>query len=625
MFRYCHRSIISLILILVTIYGCGDYSSSTAPQLYKPSVAIYYPPPSTGLNSFSEVVLFKWHSADKDTEHLQVRYLVTPIVDTTGSYNPGFDIIDDLNKNPWRYQDKWTPWISYHAPGDSGKYTIIGDDEELELQKYYIFAIQARGEGKKVTNEFEEDRNVKRFVVITPTGPILTITESKLTSFSFIGTSGHPNHIKTPSGFALNFRWQADVSRYGGGIEGFRYGWDITDIDGWESPFKPEAKSTPETTFHIGTHTLTVEVIDLAGNLTRGSLELTVIDFTMSRNLLWVDDFFSVSSPIPDYSHPPEYDHDDFWQNICSRATGFDPHVDVFDCQQWRKYPDIETIGNYKNIIWTYSSSEDYWSELVYFIPEDQVSFSSSKPINYLPMYLTSGGHIWTLGRSDRSGGLASVLDIENMIFPIDLKCEIAGLRNDCSGDRSGINSMAYRDYCVTVIDKITARFRTDEGMPERRLNHYDVMKYAYKDTLTPLNSSHPGLPQRLELMEEATGEDKYFNPDSSSVPGGFTYVEIYDPEYWMKERGLISQACFNPMYRMRAKNETSAVNHCTIALWLTKNDHVVPTVASGPAVAAPSFHFGFPLWFFKRSSADSLADVIFTEWGISNGNKMAE
>jgi len=71
-------------------------------------------------------------------------------------------------------------------------------------------------------------------------------------------------------------------------------------------------------------------------------------------------------------------------------------------------------------------------------------------------------------------------------------------------------------------------------------------------------------------------------------------------------------------MYRFRAMNEASVLNDCTVAIWVTRYDDIVPDVSGGIALAAPSFHFGFPLWFFRREAVDSIADVIFAEWGIS-------
>ena len=71
-------------------------------------------------------------------------------------------------------------------------------------------------------------------------------------------------------------------------------------------------------------------------------------------------------------------------------------------------------------------------------------------------------------------------------------------------------------------------------------------------------------------------------------------------------------------MYRMTAVSDRSVLNDCTVALWLTRYADVVPDVRSGISVAAPSVHLGLPLWFFKQSQADSIAGVVFREWGIA-------
>ena len=59
--------------------------------------------------SFGELIDFGWHGGT-DTDPTFVRHLLTRIVDTAGVYNPDFDIVGDLNENPWRYEDLWSPW-----------------------------------------------------------------------------------------------------------------------------------------------------------------------------------------------------------------------------------------------------------------------------------------------------------------------------------------------------------------------------------------------------------------------------------------------------------------------------------------------------------------------------------
>ena len=54
----------------------------------------------------------------------------------------------------------------------------------------------------------------------------------------------------------------------------------------------------------------------------------------------------------------------------------------------------------------------------------------------------------------------------------------------------------------------------------------------------------------------------------------------------------LLSQPCFHPLYRMRAKADSSALNNCTVAIWVTKYENVVPEVSSGIARARAELSF---------------------------------
>jgi len=165
-------------------------------------------------------------------------------------------------------------------------------------------------------------------------------------------------------------------------------------------------------------------------------------------------------------------------------------------------------------------------------------------------------------------------------------------------------------------LDKIDGILRSETpDMPFRQVRNFDVMAYGYRDDSDSYTAQHPDLPEQLDLWEEIICCGRFFNPNG--VVGGFTYVEIYDPEYWMERNYVTSQSCFHPMYRMRSKNSLSVLDHTTVAFWLTKYADIVPAVESGLAVAAPSFHFGFPLWFFDRDEVDQIVEVFFTKWQI--------
>lgn len=604
--------------------GCGD-EESVAPPKPGPSkppgppyVLIDKPQPMTGEQQYAKVIRFGWKAGD-GVEPVSIRYLSSLIVDTNGTYYPPFDIIKDLTEHPARYEAKWSSWIPFHAPGDSGRSTLLGDDESLIMGRYYIFAVQARDASGKITETFDARTNVRRFKIKSTTDPFLVIYDHHLGGFRFLGTTLNPEVRDLPPGIPLHFRWEADVSDYRGELVGYRYAWDVPDPSAWDAPFMARLTEAPEVTFHAGVHTLFVEVIDIAGTRSLGRVGVNIVPFPMDRNLLFVDDYYSSNDPAPDYREPIESVHDAFWSRLCSQAESFDPGRDVYDCaENGHRLPGLDLIARYKNIIWTYSASNSSWSTMVSFTPESRVSKTGAYAINYLSMFLMKGGHLWTLGQTTRSGGgLAASLPLDAQSFPMNLKCEIAGNRGDCSGDQSGVNSMPYRDYCVTMLDKVDGVFRVDEGMPLRIRDHCDCMIAALRDDSDPLTAASPGFPERLDLWEEVTKPGRYFNPGDTLGPGGLTYAEIYDPEYWMERSAVYSQYCFHPLYRMQAKADSSALNNCTVAIWVTTYKDVVPEVSSGVAVPAPSFHFGFPLWFFRRSSADSIAHVVFDEWGI--------
>ena len=525
-------------------------------------------------------------------------------------------IIDNMNKRPEDFEHRWCPWRSYRAPGDSGTSTIIGDDEMVVKGFGYIFAVQAKDEAGAVTAVFDPGQNVRIFRVFSAPGPLLRVTEANLGTYTFIGGNSRAETFRVPGGFTLAFNWTADASSYGATVSTYRYGWDVTDLtdpNDWDVLPSPLVKASTPRSFRTGVHTLYVEATDNLGTTTLAQFEVTVFPLKMAKNLLWVDDFYSTNFLQVNYGFPTENEHDAFWLNVCSRAKDFDPGNDVYDTANMSfREPDIEVLWKYKNIIWSYSASDDVmaWEDIVRFTPESQITQTTRAKFNYLAYYASTGGHIWTEGKSDSRGGFGAVFSIVNQTFPRNLRCEIAGQRMGCDGDTSGVNSIAYRTFCITVVDKVRPAVRIDPRMPMRRID-YDAMAYGFKDTREPLTTGHAGLPNLLTLWSQVTKDGMFFDPKVQ----GFTYVELYNPTYWMRTINATKQSCFVPMYRMRARHVLSPVNGDVLAFWTTRFQDVV---ADAPgAVAAPSVHFGLPLWFFNRAQVDSIADVIFDEWEI--------
>ena len=574
----------------------------------------YVTNPGSDLQFLTPVIHFRWEG--KDPLDTPWNYQDVDSVRYLHARYSGF-VLERLNTDPEIFEELWSPWIAYDTPSDSGKTTTLGDDETLELNKSYIFAVQAKDEAGAVSSIFDAATNVRCFMVMKPTGPLISVYEPYLGIGRFIGTGTPTMVVHTPAGLPINFSWEGDASEYGGTVSTYRYGWDIKDLaepTDWDVEPSPFHKAAPEKRFYSGIHSLYIEALDNIGTPTIGKIEINVVPLVMDRNLLWVDDFFSNDEFIQiNYMMPTESQHDQFWIDICSRVDGFNPDTDVYDtAEHFFTAPSIHEMWRYKNIIWSYCAARgdfNTWMRLMRYTSEQNVGGAvSNVKYNILSYYLSFGGHLWTVGKADRDGGLAA--NIWRLVFPVYLKCERrTGPGSGCQ-DTTGVNYFPYRDYCVSMLDKAYGVFRQETDMPMRRLD-YDAMMHAIVDTRDFVTASHPDLPGALHLWEKVTEPGKFFDPMVRS----FHYIELYDPAYWMRRNDLKSRSCFHPMYRMKSRNTRSPINDAVIAFWSTKYAEV-QSEAPG-AVAAPSVHFGMPLWFFDREEVDSLANVIFREWNI--------
>lgn len=602
----------------------AEYRSFNAFTL-APHIFITEPPPEPKVDTqfLTPVIFFKWDGKDpidspwnyQDVD--SVRYLYTKHY---GS------IVEHLNEFPELFEDKWSPWFAFASATDSGKATILGDDEILEFNRTYIFVVQAKDEAGAVSSVFDEKTNVRRFMIKPPTGPLLEVREPYLGFHRFLGTNMNVLVMETPSGFPLNFSWEADASDYGAIVSTYRYGWDISDLsDPNEWAVEPSLyhKAAPQRRFFSGVHSFFIEVLDNIGIATLAKIEICIVPITMERDLLWVDDFMSDEFIQVIWATPTESQHDEFWLDICQKVRTFDPDIDVYDsADHFYEPPDIQKLWRYKSVIWTYGSARwdfNAWMKTIKFAPEGKVGgFGTKYTYNMMAYYMALGGHAWTCGMGERYGGMAASFpskqwDWKNppdiLTFPLYLKCEITtGPSLGCI-DTVGVESFPYREYCVTVVDKVTGVFRWD--VKTLRNIEYDAMTYAYRDDSDPLAKAHFGLPEELNLWEEVTKPGRFFDPRIR----GFHYVEIYDPEYWMHPRGFHSRSCFHPIYRMRARNTKSVIQNTIIAFWTTTYADVVPNAPG--TVAAPSVQFGIPLWYFEHDKAHMIADVIFREWRL--------
>jgi hypothetical protein len=215
-------------------------------------------------------------------------------------------------------------------------------------------------------------------------------------------------------------------------------------------------------------------------------------------------------------------------------------------------------------------------------------------------MFLAVGGKTLTCGMGDMSGSAMSATFKYDPLFPALLLDDMEDFWTDLTFAE---NSMAYADYSISVIDKVCAQFKTAWDMPTRDISR-DAMRMA---VLT--NDYFSFLPDTLHLWDEITKPGMFFDP----TVNGFSYVEVYDPEYYMDYKGMRSQSCFSPFYLMRTRSTLSVLDYSAVALRTT----LYGCEDSEDPLPAESFHFGLPLWFMDHGQVEQIADYIFREWGI--------
>ena len=117
---------------------------------------------------------------------------------------------------------------------------------------------------------------------IAPPATIAMVTSSPNTPLTI---------IDLPAKVPMSFRFQANARSYGGVVSGYRYGWDIQDLNDptqWDIDFTPfvtdnNSAESPPRTFGFDSHTFHVEVIDNSGYSSRLGVRVNVVPFTILK------------------------------------------------------------------------------------------------------------------------------------------------------------------------------------------------------------------------------------------------------------------------------------------------------------------------------------------------------
>ncbi|UCG52269.1 MAG: hypothetical protein JSW58_01560 [Candidatus Latescibacterota bacterium] len=603
-------------------------------------------PTSSGLNpaQVPPITTFRWVGRDyvgtlrETQEPDSVRWIIVSTELFDKSWNA---TIRYVRENPDAPQ--WSDWHYYRATGDTGKFWT---SPALEYGPY-VFAVQVKDEAGAVNPVFDEHRNVRRVMVSKRTsGPLLTVYNK------FIGTmvTTSPNTpltiIDLPAKVPMSFRWEADASNYGGVVSGYRYGWDIQDLnedDQWDidwTPFVTENNSaqSPPRTYEFDSHTFHIEVVDNSGFTSRTGVRVNVVPFTMTKNVLLIDDW-EERSPGFDRTNgglPSDTEHDEFWADMLADVDEFDPSVDMIEVQD--DLP-INALADYRTLIWVAtaaynSTTGSLINEIIQFVDPDVPAGGGKTNPNIVSLFMSAGGHVLLCGEQVMTASINRISFLPNnaafpLIFRYELTSDQDGEYEDSDiGERGvGEESFPYQDCCLNVLDiayirSITAVRRTlvqscAVNMVRSHSQKNDGLRYTI-----PMDDKYD-FPQ-LELRDKVGGPGRWYDENVSGLN-----CDIYNPLYFADvEKGLEltgvcndvaelipARECFKPMYGNGCLNPSSLIYGAPVAFWTLTYEDRVPDAGG---VAARSAVWGFHPVFFKPEQVKPALDIIlFDEWQL--------
>ncbi len=591
-----------------------------------------------------QISTYRWKALDWVDDLLlsqdpdSVQYALIPVPAADGSnYTPTIQALQRGEKEQY-----FRPWVWYKAPQDSGKFwtTPVIDPGK------YVFAIRAKDEAGAITPVFNPDDansgtrgNVRRVSVGPLTsGPTMTVQNDYVGIIRTTSCNTPTSILDSPAGVPLSFKIQATADSYGGTIAGYRYGWDIPDLNDpeqWEidvTPFLSTAVVPPRT-FFFGTHTLTMEVVDNSGYCSRVEVKVNIIQFTLDRNLLVVDDDSSDEVVGAGWSGvgsgPNDQEHDQFWIDAAAEVSGFDEVIDMIDTKQ--RFIPLATLAQYKSIIWDVYGANSNASAAKQPLIYDYISHRPKNPTtapagklqpNVLALTMAAGGHIMLCGRQPVQE-VCSRVYTKGARFPLIFLYELEGAQaSPPSGDALtspiGDLSFAYRELCLETID--FALQTTSLRRASKQYCRIDAIRphggaatAPREDTMREAFSLDPNFPT-LTLRPEAAGPGQWYEPSQFGLD-----AEVYNPTYFKQLCQSVprnTRSCFQPIYGLECFDTLEPTYHQPIAFWTSAFADRVAEVPG--AVAARSIVFGFSPVYIKPAEMQQALDyVFFKEWKL--------
>ncbi len=629
------------------------YRSFTARTL-SPDITINIPRQALGLtpSDMPPIATYTWTAVDYVDDMLtrQDPDSVQWALVSTSEHGNSFTATLDYLRSP-ASAASWYPWVYYRAPQDSGKSWTTPPIEFGD----YVFAMRAKDEAGAVTPVLDEHRNARRIKVSRrTTGPRLIVSNQYVGSV-VASTCDYPLTIlDMAAGVGMTFTLSACADDYGGTVSGYRYGWDIMDLNDpeqWETdytPFLGATATTPSRSFNFGTHTFTAEVIDNSGFCSRIEVKVNIVRFTGERNLMVVDDYAADENvgfsgfQLTNGSVPNDAEHDAFWLDMMSNVRDFDPSRDVISASTERELP-LVTVASYKSIVW--SVFGDLTTTAVTRLPllYQYIQFRSTQQTtsgsacnagagvsgkvvpNALALAMQAGVHVLIAGQQPVQNVMPRRADLIVRWPMIPLyETEDPQTGSPDVSNPPGANGFAYQDLCLEAIDYgylPNPRARLPGSGSNRR---YCPVTPGYRqpgsastrdDTMRGAQPLDPAFPM-LSLRPEVAAPGRAYAPENQGID-----VEVYNPSYFQAGQACQfvppPRTCFQPIYGLVCRDTSERTYLQPVAFWTSAYADVVAQDIPG-AVAARSAIFGFPPVYFNPSEVKPAIEfILFDEWQL--------
>jgi hypothetical protein len=471
----------------------------------------------------------------------------------------------------------------------------------------------------------------------------------------FIGTilTSSPNTPPTildlPAGVPMEFEFSATAEAYGGVVSGYRYGWDILDLSddtAWEVDLTPfiggegsKAKSPPRT-FFFGSHSFFCEVVDNSGFRSRVEIKVNIVPFTFQKPVLLVDDLEEPQAgwdnPLALGGFPNDAQHDAFWEQMLSSVDGFDPITDVFELGLARSVLPIQTLANYRTLVWVASGgptaqSGSHLLDLIRFIDPTIPQGGGKAQPPLVSLFMSAGGHVLLTGEAVMTLAInRTSFGSVTIRYPLIFRYELGGDQDgrytpptqEVGVRGVGDDSFAYNDCCLNVLDLTTVnsplaiRRPPSQQLPPGTGCPVDQVRTNFRtqDGLVqalPLDNDFP----ELNLRPEAAGPGRFYATSA-------LISDVYNPRYFPLQTSCFGLAeslpprpCIQFIYGNGCRNTNSTIYNQPVAFWTSTHALRVPD-AGGPA--ARSAVFGFhPVFFNPVEMQQAMRVILHDEWQL--------